>query len=273
MEMSLAYRQYLPSLALAGHVECFWSWCGDGLPGREERLIPGGRVEVIFNLGDAVPWLMDGPCLPGLALREAHIMGQRDRLFFCRPAGRVWLFGVRFRPGCFGMFSPIPQSLLLNQLMPASEVFGPAIDEVYERLCEAVDDESRVRLIGSWLAAGFVRTGSAVVQGVLGTMRRFDGVTVEAVCEQVGWGYKRMERAFLKEVGYTPKGYSRLVRFNKAMRRLGRAESLTSVGHGCGYYDQAHFIKDFSRFTGMTPGQFRVEENLVAELLVRNQAV
>jgi AraC-like DNA-binding protein len=45
------------------------------------------------------------------------------------------------------------------------------------------------------------------------------------------------------------------------------------VGYACGYFDQAHFIKDFARFAGMTPGQFRVEENPVAELLIRNQTV
>ena len=114
---------------------------------------------------------------------------------------------------------------------------------------------------------------SAPVCFALDRLRREEGIAVEALCEQVGWGYKRMERAFLKEVGYTPKGYSRLVRFNKAIRRIGGTDSLTSVGYAAGYYDQAHFIKDFARFAGMTPGKFRVEENLVAELLIRNQPV
>lgn len=273
MEIVSAYRQYRPCAALAGMIECYWTWRGDGLSGRVERLIPGGRVELIFNLGDAVQWLMDGRDAAGLGLNEAHIMGQRDRLFFCRPAGRMRLFGVRFRPGCFGALSPTPLHYFLNRLLPASEVFGPVIKNLHQRLCEAADDGVRVGVLEDWLCSAWAGALSTPVLFALETLRREEEIKVEAVCEQVGWGYKRMERAFLKEVGYTPKGYSRLVRFNKAIRRIGGADSLTAVGYACGYYDQAHFIRDFSRFAGMTPGQFRVEENLVAELLIRHQGV
>jgi len=273
MEIGSPYRQYRPCAALADAIECYWVWRGEGLPGRVERLIPGGRVELIFNLGDTVQWLMSGLEETGLGLSKAHIMGQRDRLFFCRPSGRMQLFGVRFRPGCFAAFSPIPQHLLLNRLLPASEVFGPAVGDLYEVLYEAADDASRVYLLERWLCNVWVAASSAEVLFALGTLRCGGPITVEAICEQAGWGYKRMERAFLKEVGYTPKGYSRLVRFNKAIRQIGGGDSLTSVGYACGYYDQAHFIKDFTHFAGMTPGQFRVEENPVAELLIRNQPV
>jgi AraC-like DNA-binding protein len=243
------------------------------LSGRVERLIPGGRVELLFNFGAGVEWLMDRPTAAGLELRGAYLMGQRDRLFFCRPAERIELFGVRFRPGCFAAFSPTPLHLLLNGLLPASELLGASMRTLYEQLGGCGDDASRVRLVDGWLCSALAGSCSAGVGFALETLRRVEGITVEAVCEQVGWGYKRMERAFLKEVGYTPKGYSRLVRFNKAIRRISGEDSLTSVAYACGYYDQAHFIKDFARFAGMTPGQFRVEENAVAELLIKHQAV
>jgi len=273
MEIGSAYRQYRPCAALADVIECYWVWQGEGLSGQVERLIPGGRVELIFNFDGDVEWMMDGLAAAGLRLSGVHIMGQRDRLFFCRPSGRMQLFGVRFRPGCFAAFSPTPLKLLLNRLLPASEFFGSAMQRLYDQLFEADSDESRVNLLEDWLCGALAGVSSAPVRFALDTLRRADTITIEAVCERVGWGYKRMERAFLKEVGYTPKGYSRLVRFNRAIRRIGGTDSLTSVGYACGYYDQAHFIKDFTRFAGMTPGQFRVEENPVAELLIRHQPV
>jgi AraC-like DNA-binding protein len=258
---------------LADFIECYWEWRGEGLSGRVDRLIPGGRVELIFNLGDSVHWLMDSSGAGGSPLQGVHIMGQRDQIYYCRPSGRMSLFGVRFRPGSFGAFSAIPLHLLLNLLLPASEAFGKGVVSMHERIGDAVDDGVRVRLVENWLCRALAGTLTAPVVFALDIIRSEDGIKVEAVCEQVGWDYKRMERAFLREVGYTPKAYSRVVRFNKAIRRMGGADSLTSVGYDCGYYDQAHFIKDFIRFAGMTPGQFRVEENLVAELLIRNQVV
>ncbi|HEY4336933.1 MAG TPA: DUF6597 domain-containing transcriptional factor, partial [Puia sp.] len=153
MEIASPYRQYRPSAALADYIECYWVWRGDHLSGQVERLIPGGRVELLFNFGSEVQWLMDRPDGAGLGLRGADIMGQRDRLFFCRPSGRMELFGVRFRPGCFAAFSPTPMSLLLNHLLPASELFGPAMGDLQERLCEAVDDSHRVHLLEDWLCS------------------------------------------------------------------------------------------------------------------------
>jgi len=273
MEIDATYRQYRPCAALAGSIECYWTWRGEVLSGRVERLIPGGRVELIFNLGDEVEWLMDSQDGLGSGLSGVHIMGQRDRLFFCRPSGRLQLFGVRFKPGGFAAFSPIPLHLLLNRLLPASDLFGPAMRILQEQVCAELEDAGRVRLLEDWLCSALAGLSSAPVRFALDSLRHGDGITVDALCEQTGWGYKRMERAFLKEVGYTPKGYSRLVRFNKAIRRIGGADSLTLVGYACGYYDQAHFIRDFARFAGMTPGKFRVEENWVAELLIRNQPV
>jgi transcriptional regulator GlxA family with amidase domain len=166
-------------------------------------------------------------------------------------------------------------SLLLNRLLPAPEVFDPAIKDWQHRLSDAPDDLARVQLTEQLLLKRLSGQKSRLepVQAALMAMRRMEEIRVEVLCHQVGWNYKRLERAFLKEVGYTPKTYAKLVRFNKAIRRMKTDPSLTSVGHACGYYDQAHFIKDFSRFAGTTPRQFRSEENPVAELLIRHQPV
>jgi hypothetical protein len=77
MEIAPVYRQYRPSALLACHVECYWTWQGDHLCGRVERLIPGGRVELIFNPGDQLQWMLDDAAITGARLHAAHVMGQR----------------------------------------------------------------------------------------------------------------------------------------------------------------------------------------------------
>jgi AraC-like DNA-binding protein len=275
MEIVLPYRQFRPSALLAGFVECYWAWRSAGDSGRAERLIPGGRVELVFNFGKEMQWLMADPLSAGVALHGAHVIGQRDRIFYCRAHGVVELFGVRFKPGGFAAFSPTPVNLLLDQLLPAAELFGPRAGEWRMRLYEAGSDDRRVSVIEELLCTALRLVGPkpGPLQEALRLIRQSEGLSVEAIGEKIGWGYKRMERAFLKEVGYTPKGYSRLIRFNKAIRRMEKVPSLTELGYLYGYYDQAHFIKDFSRYTGTTPGRFRLGENRVAEYLLRNQPV
>jgi AraC-like DNA-binding protein len=276
METALPYRQYRPAVVLADYIECYWAWRGKGPSIGAERLIPGGRIELAFNFGDEMDWLMDDAFSMGTPFRDAHVMGQRDRIYYCRALRRVELFGVRFRHGCFGAFSATPQSLLLNRLLPVQDLLGPMAQDWHARLRDAASDPARVRLMDE-LLCGALEAGRPVSPAVLAALaliRESAGITVETVGERIGWGYKKLERAFLAEVGYTPKAYSRLVRFNKAIRKVDMpAGSLTDIGYSCGYYDQAHFIKDFHRFAGLSPRQFREEGSMVAKYLIRNQAV
>jgi len=60
-------------------------------------------------------------------------------------------------------------------------------------------------------------------------------------------------------VGITPQKYFAVRRFNKSLELVRSSEeSLTSIAFECGYYDQAHFIKEFKSYTGLTPGEVKM---------------
>jgi len=40
-------------------------------------------------------------------------------------------------------------------------------------------------------------------------------------------------------------------------------ENLTNIAYENEYYDQAHFIKDFKEFTGISPKEFLGHENMI----------
>jgi AraC-like DNA-binding protein len=50
------------------------------------------------------------------------------------------------------------------------------------------------------------------------------------------------------------------VRFDRAVRllRSGAGHDLAQLGLACGYFDQAHFIRDFRRYAGSTPGDYQL---------------
>jgi methylphosphotriester-DNA--protein-cysteine methyltransferase len=72
-----------------------------------------------------------------------------------------------------------------------------------------------------------------------------------------GLSTKRMIALFRAEVGLAPKAYARVRRLQAALRHLG---SGTMGGAGiaadAGYFDQAHFLREFRSFTAMTPTQY-----------------
>jgi len=56
--------------------------------------------------------------------------------------------------------------------------------------------------------------------------------------------------------------FRKISRFQKSLYLLANNnDSLTSIAHHCGYFDQSHFIKDFKEFTGTTPSEFHLESS------------
>ena len=72
-----------------------------------------------------------------------------------------------------------------------------------------------------------------------------------------GVSERHLRRIFQQYIGETPKTFARIVRFQKLLQTSCSAKSLPVERryHDFGYYDQAHFIKEFKRFYGSTPGQ------------------
>jgi transcriptional regulator GlxA family with amidase domain len=84
---------------------------------------------------------------------------------------------------------------------------------------------------------------------------------IDSLVADLNVSSRRLERSFLTHVGMSPKLFSRLVRFDRAVRDLAaRGEtpwSQFALAHG--YSDQAHFINEFKEFAGVTPVEFEGE--------------
>ena len=72
-----------------------------------------------------------------------------------------------------------------------------------------------------------------------------------------GISQRQLRRLFKYYIGDTPKTFSKVVRFQNILRAKPSTQSLkqNKLFFDQGYYDQAHFIKEFKNFYGVTPSK------------------
>lgn len=80
---------------------------------------------------------------------------------------------------------------------------------------------------------------------------------IEIVSKQIGISRKHLTRLLKKKIGLTTKTYANIIRFMKAKEMLNDGFDLSEILYRCGYYDQSHFIKEFKKFSGKTPNNYK----------------
>jgi AraC-like DNA-binding protein len=78
---------------------------------------------------------------------------------------------------------------------------------------------------------------------------------VDDVTERFNLGPRTLQRLFQRYVGVSPKWVLRRYRLHEAAAALARDQDRpwAEVAAGLGYFDQSHFIRDFTAAIGMTP--------------------
>ena len=95
-------------------------------------------------------------------------------------------------------------------------------------------------------------------------------VSVDQLANETGISARQLERRFLIEVGIGPKLLSRIVRFQQVFRAVEKCDGAWApIAVECGYYDQAHLIRDFNQFAQQTPAVLFAEQSELTHAFTR----
>lgn len=254
----MKYREIVPNAALRQHIACFWTISSEGAsaPPDAGSILPDGSLELVLNFAD--PVLRRGGNSSATDRLQRMVVGQMDRPNGVRYTGKVDLLGVRFQPAGARAFFPCPLSELSGQIHRLDSVVSRldktlATSLVPELPCgQRVHRLEEILLEHRWLARG---RDSEIDQAVRAIQKAHGQVSVSALMRHSGVSARQLERRFREGVGLTPKLLARILRFQHAYQLA--AETCTinwpALALRCGYYDQAHFIRDFRAFSGATP--------------------
>lgn len=247
----MTHGRYLPDDALAPFVEHYWSvsWDLRGQPPRLQETMPHPNVHAVVDAAGS------------------GLFGVHTRRFAVELAGQGRVFGIKFRPGGFRPFLRRPVAPLANRSLPFAEVFG-ADGAAYERDVLACNDvEACVALSAHLLAAHRPPADPTVarVAGIVALAATDLAInTAEELAGRCGLGLRALQRLFNDYVGASPKWVINRYRLHEAIERLaaGTAVDWTELALSLGYYDQAHFNRDFRQLVGRSPGEFARAERV-----------
>ncbi len=253
---------YRPASALAEYTEIIGHW--HARVGYRSRALPRGAVTLIIDVGQRqhVDFFAADGCTR-LNVPSAFITGSHTASYVSEMAAGQPAMAVHFRPGGAYPFLGIPLSDLANGYACLDDIWGCAGIELHERLIGAPSAAARFGILEDFLLSqpwSSVRRHPAVA-AALDAIEANPSIRMADLRDLVGMTTKRLIALFRAEVGLPPKAYARIRRLQASLRSLG-SMSGARVAAEVGYFDQAHFVREFRSFTGMTPTEY-TEQRLV----------
>lgn len=205
--------------------------------------VPDGSIDLLFNIGErGVHTYISGTVLGA----KRWELGDEK---YC--------FGVRFLPGQ----GVLPQELTMDMLVNADleingNIFGSNLVEqiacadgfqdrcrifehAYEKLLLKKQDADMKKNVEEYLTRRITESHG--------------GITVEELAEETHYSTCYLRRIFKQYNGVSPKQFARFIRFQHLLQNMNQEKDRYDLmALNCGYYDEAHMMKEFKSYAGVT---------------------
>lgn len=266
----MLFKTYIPSFPLSEFVSSFIYYEGFNPGHTIDRFLPDGNTELIIELTGQPNYIYDNDTLrEKQACKNAWVSGVRTG-FISIPSGRESkMFIVNFRKGRAYPFYTFPMNELSDHVVDADLVWGSAVMHLREQLLEAPCIDAMFPLVEKFLlalAGGRLNTdipARCIHYAMEHIVKHPHISSLKEISNAVGYSHKHLIDLFKKHVGVAPKTYLKIIRFQKAIAEIenGKHIQWSSIAAESGYFDQSHFIHDFRRFSGFTPGVYAEMKN------------
>ncbi len=240
---------------------------------RLTRLLPSEHVSFFVERYWIVSWDLRGqepyvqetlpyPCIHLVFERErSRVYGVETGRFTRQLEDQGQVFGIKFKPGAFYPFVRVPISGLTNTSVSFQDIFGMAAGDLEEAIFAREDEGEMKEIVEDFLRGQLPKKDENVceVHRIVDHIIEHQEITrVDDVVEQLRLNKRSLQRLFSQYVGVSPKWVIKRYRLHEVAERLsaGNVVDWTQLALDLGYFDQAHFIKDFKAIVGRTPGEY-----------------
>ncbi len=260
-------KKYPPCDELSHCAQAFWvAKNSDNTETLSYKILSDCGASLIFNFGGSFGLERNGEIIKSVG--RSVIIGPGKDLLKMNFSGPVSAVGIHFLPMAGHLFFKQDMNQLANRFMEDSqaivnELFQSNLSsfEKLELLVEEAEPEEVAQYLQEMLLAvldDYKTLAQDRLMTLFYTLENNSQIGLTELSEKLGVSVRDIQRLFKQYVGVTPNVYMRLNKINKLKTKIANNEfsTLTELAINSGYFDQAHFIRDFKLFMQETPKQY-----------------
>lgn len=159
-------------------------------------------------------------------------------------------------------FVDLPATEFRDRWLPVDDVWPRTLDRIRNQVGDAASANETSRVLEAELLSRLAAAPSRGLDLVLHTGGRLEAshgaARIGALADAVGVSGNHLAMQFKAHIGVTPKRVARIYRFARLIVSVDalRPVDWSELAHTAGYFDRAHFSREFTDFTGHTPTDY-----------------
>lgn len=254
--------QVLPSKELLPYIKHYLFLESEGHSIKKLRLFSDGNTGLVFCFnGRLISSVQDINSLNYLP--DSFIYGQISEFKDLHLANEASLIIVVFQPDGINKLLGISAHAVRDKIVSTEDMFGLEGLMFHEKLFDHPNLKDKLYLLNTYflkLTPKHSLSNQILIQASLNFIIKNRGtITIKQLVKHTGYTERHIERAFSESIGISPKRFGNIVKlhsFLKMLRDNSVQNNITAYCYEAGYFDQSHLIKEFRKYTGITPTQY-----------------
>jgi len=263
----MKYQKHVPKFPLDNYVDSIIYIEGNN----KGTGLPKTAMSFVFNLEDSFKLYTDKQFLQYINYKKHWVAGLQTKPTNVESYGLSKMLVVQFKTlGAF-IFLDDPLHYYTNNYIPLDNIFNKEADETWEQLQEAKSLDVQLLIVENFLYRKLLTNklpNKKLISTIEILLNNKVNLSINEICKQLNISRKHLNNLSKEYVGVSPKTLSSLSRLQTTLKNISssKTEKLTSLAYEQEYFDQAHFINDFKKFTDLKPTEY-------AKLVKNNQSL
>jgi len=225
------------------------------------RLFSDGNTGMVLTLGGNL--ISNSDANEALSYPTSFLYGQISVFKDLYLPGKTSMIIVVFQPYGINHFLGISANEVKDGIITTADIFGRRGSLLYEKLSEQRCLETKLQVLNTFFLeqpANRSLSNQILIHSMLSYVLQNKGrITVNQLVKYTGYTGRHIERVFNECIGLNPKKFGNIVKlhfFLNLLKYKSSQSNITGLCYEAGYADQSHLIKEFKKYTGITPTKY-----------------